>query len=73
MNQEQLSWMALAIWEMAWKGVAMWKAAQKKQLKWYIALFVINSMGILSIAYIYQDKILPFIPKPIKNLFNRWK
>lgn len=73
MDFNQLPWLALAIWEMVWKGIALWKAAQRKQLYWFVALFIINSVGILAIIYIYQDKILPYIPQSIKNLFKRKK
>ncbi len=72
-DPNQLGFLALAIWEMVWKAIAMWKAAQKKQLKWYIAIFVINTAGILPILYIYQDKILPYIPNYLKNLFKSKK
>ncbi len=42
----------LAIWEIAWKGVALWKAARRRQFKWFVALLLINSIGVLSILYI---------------------
>lgn len=43
----------VAIWTLPWKGVALWKAAQKKDVYWFIALLVINTMGILEILYIF--------------------
>lgn len=43
----------LIIWEAIWKGVGMWKAARNGQLGWFIAILIINSIGILPIAYIY--------------------
>lgn len=42
-----------AIWSLPWKGVALWKAAQKKDPYWFIALLVINTVGILEILYIF--------------------
>ena len=42
----------LAIWELAWKGVALWRASRANQLTWYIAILVINTVGILPILYI---------------------
>lgn len=41
------------IWEVFWKGQALWKAAQNKNKIWFVALFLINSLGILPILYIY--------------------
>lgn len=42
----------LAIWEITWKGIALWKAARRRQLKWFVALLLINTLGVLSILYI---------------------
>lgn len=43
----------LVIWSLAWKGVALWKAARAGSSPWFVALLVINTMGILEILYIY--------------------
>ncbi len=42
-----------SIWALCWKGIALWKAGQKKQIYWFIALLVVNSLGILEILYIF--------------------
>jgi methionyl-tRNA synthetase len=42
----------LAIWSLIWKGIALWKAARNGQKAWYIAMLVINTVGILEIIYI---------------------
>ena len=44
---------AIAVWDLIWKGIAMWKAARNSQKNWFIALLIFNTVGILSIAYIY--------------------
>ena len=41
------------IWSLAWKGFALWKSAGKKQLIWFVILLVINTSGLLEIAYIF--------------------
>ena len=48
----------LIIWEAVWKGIGMWKAARNGQLRWFIAILIINSIGILPIVYLYffQEK-----------------
>jgi len=43
----------ILIWTTFWKGLALWKAAQKKQVYWFIAILLINLLGIFSILYIY--------------------
>ncbi len=40
-------------WSLAWKGAAMWKAARNKSPIWFVALLVINTVGILEILYIF--------------------
>ncbi len=43
----------LAIWALIWKGFALWKAAQKGDKVWYVALLILNTVGILEILYIF--------------------
>ncbi|HEY4505114.1 MAG TPA: DUF5652 family protein [Candidatus Paceibacterota bacterium] len=40
------------IWSLAWKGVALWKSAQIGDKRWFIAILVLNTIGILEIIYI---------------------
>ena len=44
---------AILIWIVVWKGLALWKAARKGSSVWFIALLVINTIGILEMLYIY--------------------
>ena len=43
----------LIIWSVIWKGIALWKAVKNNDLPWYIALFILNTAGLLEIFYIY--------------------
>jgi methionyl-tRNA synthetase len=43
----------LAVWVICWKGFALWKAAQNNSKPWFIALLLINSVGILEIIYLF--------------------
>ncbi len=43
----------LIIWTMVWKGVALWKAARLNHRKWFIAILIVNSLGILDLIYIF--------------------
>ncbi len=52
------SWMAIVIpiilaWTLPWKAVALWKAARNRQLVWFIVLFLVNTLAILEIIYIF--------------------
>ena len=44
----------LLVWSIAWKGVALWNAAKHSQKNWFIAILVINTIGILEIAYLFR-------------------
>ncbi len=51
-------WIAWAIvivglWTLPWKGVALWKSARQNEKWWFIALLVINTVGLLEILYIF--------------------
>ena len=48
-----IAFFALMIWSVIWKGLALWKAAQLGDKYWFIALLIINTIGILEILYIY--------------------
>lgn len=41
------------LWSLAWKGLALWKAARKSDKWWFVALLVINLLGILEILYYF--------------------
>lgn len=50
----QSNWLILAIiWTVPWKGWALWRAARANAKWWFIALLIINTMGILEILYIF--------------------
>lgn len=42
----------LSIWTIVWKGLALWKSATLRQKYWFIALLVVNFLGILEIIYL---------------------
>ncbi len=44
--------LALA-WSLVWKGMALWLAARNGDLAWFVALFLVNTLGILEIIYIF--------------------
>jgi hypothetical protein len=46
----------LILWELVWKGIALWKAAKESQKYWFIAILILNTVGILPILYIFLFK-----------------
>jgi len=55
----------LVLWSIFWKGMALWKAARQRHKYWFIALLLINTLGILEILYIY------FFSKKIKLVHEK--
>ncbi|MDP2638368.1 MAG: DUF5652 family protein [Candidatus Levybacteria bacterium] len=44
----------LLVWSIAWKGLALWNAAKNNQRNWFIAILIINTVGILEIVYLFR-------------------
>lgn len=42
----------LIAWGMVWKGFALYRAGKQSQPGWFVALFLINTLGILEILYL---------------------
>jgi len=51
--QNSLWLIPLILWTLPWKGVALWKAARNGSKPWFIALLIINTIGLLEIIYIF--------------------
>ena len=41
------------VWETLWKGIALWRADRNGHLIWFIALFILNTVGIFPMIYIF--------------------
>ncbi len=41
------------VWTFLWKGLALWYAARRGEKGWFIALLIINTLGILEIIYLF--------------------
>lgn len=48
----------LVVWDLVWKASGMWYALKNNQRNWFIAIFVLNTVGILPIVYLkfFQKK-----------------
>lgn len=56
----------LALWTVVIKGYALWHAARNSQKGWFIALLIINTLGILEVVYLIW-----FTPKGSNRLNSR--
>ncbi len=43
---------AITLWTIVLKGFALWYAARGSQKGWFIALLIVNTLGILEIIYL---------------------
>ena len=46
----------IAIWTLIWKGFALWNSARNEQKGWFIAILILNTMGLLPIIYLIWFK-----------------
>ncbi len=45
--------LVLVFWVLPWKGYSIWTASRLGDKRWFIALLVFNTFGILDIFYIF--------------------
>lgn len=52
----QYPWLlpALQLWTIPWKGFALWLAATRNEKWWFIAMLLINTVGLLEMFYIFM-------------------
>ncbi len=43
----------VVLWTLFWKGCALWTAGKRDEKKWFLALLILNTVGILEIVYIF--------------------
>ena len=44
----------IIIWSITLKGLALWRAAKYDQRNWFIAMLVLQTLGILEIIYLFK-------------------
>jgi len=52
--------LVFVLWTIFWKGWALWIAARNGEVWWFLAILIVNTMGILEIIYIFFFKKLIF-------------
>lgn len=43
----------ILVWTLAWKCYSSWLAAKNNSKKWFVALIILNTAGILDIIYVF--------------------
>ena len=62
----------LIVWTLFWKGYALWLAAKNNNKKWFVALIILNTAGILEIIYVFGvlNKKWSDVTKSVKRIFT---
>jgi hypothetical protein len=42
-----------AVWSLVWKGLGLWHASRNGDNWWFVAILLINTLGILEIVYLF--------------------
>ncbi|OGH12945.1 MAG: hypothetical protein A2776_00930 [Candidatus Levybacteria bacterium RIFCSPHIGHO2_01_FULL_40_10] len=59
------------LWSLMAKGVALWRAANLKQRNWFVAILVINTVGIAELIYLFKFSKKPLTMKEIRSWFSK--
>ena len=57
----------LYIWSLAAKGLALWRTSNLKQRNWFIAILVLNTVGIVELVYLFKFATKPLTIKEIRS------
>lgn len=44
----------VTVWSLIWKGVGLWFSARNHQKRWFVAMLILNTIGILEIIYLLR-------------------
>jgi hypothetical protein len=53
MNAHPVLGAVILIWSLAWKGLALWRSAELRQKYWFMAILIVNTLGLLDILYLF--------------------
>lgn len=46
----------VSIWSLIWEGLGLWHSAQNRQKGWFLAILILNTLGLLPIIYLIWFK-----------------
>jgi hypothetical protein len=41
------------LWATLWQGLALWRAAKLGQRNWFVIMLILNTAGLLQLAYLF--------------------
>lgn len=69
-TQNPALFLLITVWSLVWKGLALWRASTNQQRNWFIAILVLNTLGLVEIVFLvwfvkenrFWDKIKKKLP-----------
>lgn len=52
-GDNQFLFFVLVAWSLVWKGLALWRAGRLGERGWFVALLILNTLGILELIYLF--------------------
>ncbi len=46
----------VSLWSLVWQGFGLWYSAENKQKGWFIAILLVNALGLLPMVYLLWFK-----------------
>jgi len=43
----------IILWSIFWKGLGLWHSVKRNEKKWFIAILILNTFGVLEIIYLF--------------------
>lgn len=71
--QNQVVIYTVILWSLMWKGLALWRAARLQQKNWFIAILILNTLGLLEIIYLFRFAKHPLTVHEINSWFQKEK
>lgn len=63
----------MLLWSLVWKGFGLWKSARAKSIIWFIAILILNTVGILPLVYLLFVEPNPWIKGKAKKKTRKKK
>jgi hypothetical protein len=71
-GSQTLLFLLIFAWSLFWKGLAFWRSAKSDDNLWFIAFLIVNTFGLLEIAYIFYLSKNKLKAEEIKTFFNNF-
>jgi hypothetical protein len=65
-----IAFFILLLWGLFWKGLALWRSARSGEKNWFIALLIVQTWGIVEIAYLFYISKNKMTLEELKKMFN---